>query len=1145
VGLESGSIVGGRYRTERLLGRGGMGEVWLCTDLDRTVPVAVKAVRPDVLADDDAARLFHGEVVAAARLSHPGIVAVYDLLRDGGATYLVMAYRPGKALSRFADRVRHFSFVHEVLKQIVSALAYAHARGVLHLDIKPDNVIVESRADAVRTTLVDFGIARVRTPGEGIQKWLRRDAVLGTLDYMAPEQCAGKLDRFGPWTDLYSIGAMGFELCAREAPFPETGPTSIFKRLTERAPKLVPAIEGVPSEFVDLCEVLLSTEPSARPTHAADVLHALEAMRPGALVVPDAGDPRPRAIETSAATGAVPRPATPSEAVTRDVLGGGPRTTPQDLATSDTVSLEADAITTAPTLAVTSDRAQVETIMSRESVPRITGEISRESIAQYLDAAKGFEVERDPEPGAYGLFGLRELALIGREDERSVLWEALRSAILEPGVRVVLLEGPAGAGKSRVAREAMERGHELGLSSALQTSWSAEGSGDEGLRGMIENLLDSRGASLEGVKRRLSFWLERSPGRHDAFAREVELLLRPPKEAAPDAGMPLRVAVDAIELAAKRRPVIVWLDDVQWSRGQAASLVRALLDRSRDLPVCVVATAREDEDRSAQEALAGTAGDRGARVAMKQLDEAATRRMVRGLLDVDDELCELLASRAEGNPLFVTQLLADLVREEAVEWREGRYRMSKAFDLSSVPSNIGALWDRRLARSGADRRLLGALALVRDRVSTEVAGELAKLVGAGLFAAIDRALVEGLATRTGGTYAWVHGLLRDHLVATLEATERPTLHAAAAKSLEPLVGQEDVQEERARHLQAAGEREAACACMLDAGAWSERRAENETRRRRLLTLVDWAEAARLGPLHARALAELAHSEAVRGDAGSAERLVGEAVALAERAPAHAAWIHAREGQVARLRGRASEGEAASEVALRVAKETGDRGAEAAVLVQLGVDAMRRDDKNLAASRWNDAMGLYRAAGDRAGEARALAYLGALDPAGRLERFERSIELARAAGAVKAELDARQMRVDELRNLGERARARQEGEALIEQAQRRGLRQTVSLTELQCALCAIEEGQWPLAERHWKRMLAAGAADGALPERAFALALELVLALAAGRVDDARRAAIRLRAERNGFVEDTFGRLLDRARELAPEPLKPLVSAILD
>src|ERR1700744_2850144 len=166
VAIGLGAVLAQRYRADALLGRGGMGEVWRCRDLEQGHDVAIKAVRPELISDAGTARLFHSEVIAVARLNHPGIIPVYDLLHDErGAALLVMEYREGKQLGALGDEEAPFAVVREVLVQVLEALAYAHARGVLPLDIKPENVLFERRRPGLpagRATLVDFGIARVR-----------------------------------------------------------------------------------------------------------------------------------------------------------------------------------------------------------------------------------------------------------------------------------------------------------------------------------------------------------------------------------------------------------------------------------------------------------------------------------------------------------------------------------------------------------------------------------------------------------------------------------------------------------------------------------------------------------------------------------------------------------------------------------------------------------------------------------------------------------------------------------------------------------------------------------------------------------------------------------------------------------------------
>lgn len=1149
IGL--GTVLAQRYRADALLGRGGMGEVWRCRDLEQGHDVAIKAVRPEMLREPGTARLFQSEIVAVARLNHPGIIPVYDLLHDDrGAALLVMELREGGQLGGLVDDDPPFSVVREVLVQVLEALAYAHARGVLHLDIKPENVLFERRKRAppappeVRVTLLDFGIARVRRPGRGVERWFDRDAVIGTVEYMAPEQCTGTFERLGPWSDLFSVGAVAFELCAGRRPFPGAGDhDGLIRRLREPPPRLVPMLAGVPPGFPDLCAAMLALEPRDRPSSAADVLAALRE-----LAQPPEGEGRARPprvwsrVEISTLEEVLPseddRVARPSAVTlpvsTADVLA--------ETMAEDSVDLPYESVMSAP---VPSWRTPATTVRPAEAQQAFNAEAAA------------------PPAGAYGLFGLRDLPVLGRQEERLSVWSAVRAAALDGQTRVVLLEGPAGVGKSRIARDAMERAAELGLCAPMQTSWSADGSGDEGLRGLLENLLDTRGAPALEVHARLGFWLDRAdaeerrrdgdaPARrrgsadHGAFAREVELLLRPPRDAAPDAGLPLRVALEAIARAAAVRPVLLWLDDVQWSRGEAAALFAALRARAPELPVCVIATVRNEEigDRASHELMAATAG--ADRVLVDRLDLEATRALVRGLLEVDDELCELLAARAEGNPLFVSLMLRQLVMAEAVGRKDGRYRLTRSFDPSRVPGDIDALLARRIEQSGADRRELAALALVRDRVSLEVASELARRRGPELEGAIGKALAGGLLHVAGGAYVWEHGLIRERLVKGIPPADAPALHGAAADALARLVDREDVQEERALHLRAAARARDACEAMLDAGLWCQRRAEQAPRRARFEALALWAREARFLDLEARGLAELGYAHAEVGDAQKAGESIATGRVLIERGAgtAAASWLALRHSQVVRLQGRVDEGARASEEALAHARLASVGEVERLALLQLGVDCFRARKVTEARAFLEEAAEKSREAGDRTAESIALRTLTNMAELGAARGLaERAIEAARGAGALRHELVAKQVWVDVLWRTGAHDDARREAAILAAEAGRRALRQTVSLLELQSAAWAAFEQDWDDARAHHEAAARWGAGSGAIVERMLLFAVELNLALTAHDEAGAWRTVTAIEQASSRYDEDIFRDLLLNAAGMAPVALAARLRAL--
>lgn len=1153
--IKAGDLLASRYEARALLGKGGMGEVWHCFDLDERREVAVKTVLAEHLGAPALRRLFQAEVIAVARLSHPGIVEVYDLLQQpDGSSLLVMAYRPGKSLDVALKSTPSWSLVRTVLVQLLEALAHAHARSVLHLDIKPANILVERSEDALRTTLVDFGIARIKRPGRGAERWFERDMLVGTLEYMAPEQCCGEVEKLGPWTDLYALGMMLYELSTGELPYLDEDPASLMRRrLEERAPALVPRVRDVPAGVADLCARLLALEPRDRPWCAADVLAELQLIDPS------------ESRRRSDLRGLSSRPP-PDSFVGSSPEGslldeaGGYTVALADPASAATMALRGDA---APTEIAEQRIATVLAELLQEAEPRsapvsvpasIPASSSRGVPSSHSKNAEemgeAFTAEaRPPTPGAYGLFGLRELPVMGRVAERQAIWSAVRATALEGRPSAVLLSGPAGTGKSRLARDAAERALELGLSTLLYTHWSQGGSADEGARGLIENVLESRGAVGAEFAARLGFWLERIPGEHEGFAREVRVLLRPESDAAPDAGLPVRAAADTVARAGALRPVLLWLDDVQWSRGEAAALVSALATLEPQPAVCVIATVRDEgqrDDDALSEAMAKLCGEGPAIVSMRPLGEEAAATLARGLLDLDEELLSIIVRRSEGNPLFVTQFVRQLVLERAIERKGGRYALCSNIDVDGVlPADIGAVWQRRVALSGAAERDLQALAVVRERVSSEIAVALGALAGPTFTHSLHRALAAGLLEQKGELYAWTHGLLRDFLVGRVSQERGPRIHGWAAEALLPLVGREDVQEERAQHLWRAQAKSEACDAMLDGAMWSWRRAERDPRERRLVALEGWARETGLRDMEARALAETAYLYAEAGRFEEANQGIDKArERLESDEGSAAAWIWFRVAQTVRLQGRADEGSLANRRAIDLGRVAKVPEVELLSIGQLGIDEYRKGDIEAARTLFGTMATMARGVGNRGAEARAMMCLRFGQPPSTAQQMVSSaVELARAAGALQIELQARQVWVDALWDAGERMRARQEAAALSAEAARRMLRQTVSLVELQAAIWAVAEDDWSAAAEHRQRAGAWGATGGAIVERAVSAALDLVLALARGDEAGAAVALARVRSEGRGFSEAGFRNLLGKARRIASPAFEHEIAAL--
>jgi serine/threonine protein kinase len=280
----AGTVLADRYELRAMLGRGGMGEVYEAADprLDRTV--AVKVLLPELAADRRFVGRFHREARTAARLSHPRIVAVHDVGEDDGRVFIVMEFVSGTTLTdvvRTGEPVRA-ARVARIGTGIAEALAHAHARGIVHRDVAPGNVMLD---EADRVKVLDFGIARAaRGSGSAAGASV---TVHGTIAYAAPEVLSGGLG--DQRVDVYGLGAVLYELLTGVPPFRGSSEHHVERRLAIAAP--VRPRAWVPSVPVALEAVVLrclARNPDARPADAdrlTDELRRLAAELPSEVTV--------------------------------------------------------------------------------------------------------------------------------------------------------------------------------------------------------------------------------------------------------------------------------------------------------------------------------------------------------------------------------------------------------------------------------------------------------------------------------------------------------------------------------------------------------------------------------------------------------------------------------------------------------------------------------------------------------------------------------------------------------------------------------------------------------------------------------------------------------------------------------------------
>jgi len=788
-----------------------MGEIWQGIHPRHGVPVAVKVMTAEQLRVDEYREAFQKEIRAVASLDHEGIVIVLDhgvvdefareasanLLREG-SPYLVMELSTGGTLH--SARVRGWNQLEGVLLRLLDALAHAHARGVIHRDIKPGNVLLPGPHDPRQSIkLTDFGTSHASDQGAraGLQEQL-----FGTLQYMPPEQIEGRWRDYGPWTDLYALGCMAWRLASGRLPFDQKEPRDLLRaHLHTDAPPLEAAVP-VPSGFEAWLRRLISKKEGERFLRAAEAAWALQ--RLGRPVKP-AGWDEPDSVVLEDAEGLEP--------VTR--VPWAPQT-------------------------LTAQREALAGSKSETGPARLSAKGTRRghSPSDVPPIPTGWRRPTGRPPtmklvgAGLGLYGTRTIPVVDREGERSRIWDLLREAHGEGNAHLLLLDGASGNGKSRLVEWICQRAHELGVATVLQATHSDLRGRFDGLGPMVARHLRTLGLDRRETVARLQVLLAnqgvQDPGEVDAL---TELVL-PRSQAEVDQGArgvqfgsPTERHVlvrRLLEREAGHRTVILWLDDVQW--GQDAIDFAAHLLRSRaDHPVrvLVLATLRTEalaegsaEERSLDELMHL---DGAHRLHLRPLEAQDTLTLVEELLYLTGDLAHAVADRSGGNPMFAVQLVGDWVQTGRL--RPGARGFELVGEATTVPDDIHQIWEaplRRLLdkRPESDRVALELAAVLGREVEYQEWEKVCEKAGhQPTKDLLDELVAQGLAR--GGLYrfSFVHGLLRESIERAAREAKRWQAHNRLCAELFAEEGASP--EQLGRFLAEAGDVAAAVAPLLE------------------------------------------------------------------------------------------------------------------------------------------------------------------------------------------------------------------------------------------------------------------------------------------------------------------------------------------
>lgn len=716
------SIPAGAFDIHERLAAGGAGEVWYGTHRSLHVPVAVKILADRFELEDRWLRAFTAEVRAVAGLTHDGIVTVLDYgrLTPGavrsskapfrpGSPYLVMELADGTLRDR--GRKMFWKQIRTMLVSVLEALAHAHARGVVHRDLKPANILWW-RQDIWK--LADFGIAHALGTTD--------DKICGTPRYMSPEQFDARWRDFGPWTDLYALGCVTWEIVSGKPVFSGSIP-ELYRAHHEEKPGAFETRLDLPADLGNWLRKLLAKRPRDRYASAADALYDLNAMA------------------------SHQGPAAPSsERIPMPVAWRRPD--------------------------------------SKPSHP-------------HLFAA------------GLGLYGLRALRMVGRVPERDALWAALGRVHRSQRLHVALLRGTAGSGKSRLASWLAERAHEVGAARTLRAVHGSPAGRHDGLVEMISSTLRCGGLEAEKVYVRVAEFLGRGA---EVDAASLTELVRPSgMETDTVATQRARWMVIGQFLSSfsRRRPAIVWLDDIQWGHDLVGFVDYMRRAHAND-SLLIIMTARDDlvvampRLENALDELMSF--EECTEIRVGQLQGADRRALVQEMLGLRKGLAAEVEERTAGNPLFAVQLVGDWVQRGLLVVGEDGFELRDGANVE-IPDAIHTLWSSRVADLMAsctrpERRALELAAVMGHRVDQEEWTELCRRSDLPVPLQLpERMETLQLAIPHEGGWAFTHRMLVESIVRRVSEADRIDAYRATCSGLLYELGTE--RQEVGQHLEAS------------------------------------------------------------------------------------------------------------------------------------------------------------------------------------------------------------------------------------------------------------------------------------------------------------------------------------------------------
>ncbi len=860
------------------IGKGTMGVVWEGVHRSQALPVAIKVLTAVGAQDETFRQAFSNEVRAVARLHHPSIINLLDYgVTDealceasngefaAGSQYYAMELATGGTLPKTKTPLPWVQ-MRFLLLELLDALAHAHARDVIHRDIKPGNILLMQQGEYSRVMLTDFGIAKA----VGVKE-LQDGVVAGTPRYMAPEQILNATRDQGPWTDLYSLGCIAYQFATGRRIFSHVSGTAVLRCQLHEDPEPVQG-RHLPEGFQKWLSKMLAKKVMDRFEYAAEAAWELIS-----LPDPEVAEPEKSLVNSgqSAALDSCEF-SVAGEAGSSSIFNSLYH--PEQLSVIGTGSGDSDDIAE-ELLADVGDTVRMDTAdvarlisqnekMSQERSNSFGQELTTlaEIYRQRGGSSKGHGGSSFPAPSSWrtealvprfgqllgaglGLWGLRSIPMVDRDSERDIIYAQLLSTRADNTPRAVVLDGPRGTGKSRIVEWMSQRAHELSLAHTLKANHYEDHLNAPGIARAIMYYLACQNMTRDQALERVKWILSEHPlePEYDDAMPLVELMMLPDNPDHPIPGIRFKDVEEQYAVLCRflrrichDRAVVFWLDDCHYST-YSMEFVHFMLtsEMAHGIPALFLATTRsEDIDAGSARAEAYRkmmATPRVSKINIAPLPADAHLQLVHELIGLDDELCAQVAQRTSGMPLFAIQLVGDWVERGLLEPGTTGFRVKDDASVE-LPDSLHELWLSRIKLIFKDSKkldtIIGQLEIAAvlgaqfDADEWRIACDMSDLGSSNKTQ--ERMLEHRLFEVKYPTVRFVHELLRESLLRNAKENNRfRQHHLICADMLQDYFSTvlDFYYERRAKHLYAAEAYEVSIEPLLQAAI--QRRLRNE------------------------------------------------------------------------------------------------------------------------------------------------------------------------------------------------------------------------------------------------------------------------------------------------------------------------------